>query len=119
MLAGLPYTAALTQALTNVSTGTLAFLFGSFRLCFKGGATIMLPSTAGGAATNYTNSAIHVTAAFNGSQNVVVDSTGTCLNCYPTPASSNQYDLRVVATDPQRVAVNVFGCFWRASDLRP
>lgn len=103
----------LHEAVVKSTGGTLAWLFGSFRMAFLGSGTITLPAVAYGAVANYVNSTIQVTAASQGTQ--PVEHAGTYvpvdqvrhITCVPTGV--NQYVVKVLAHSPTRVAINVYG----------
>lgn len=101
----------LNYVAVNSATGTLAFLFGNFNVAFLGSGTIVLPSTATGAVTDFDSSSISVVATLNGSTGPSgqVMFSGTSVTCIPDFANAGSYQIRVVADTPQRVAVSVYG----------
>lgn len=104
------YPQPITETKVNASTGTLSFLLGSLRAVWLGAGTLTLPTVTGGASVDYTNSFIHCTAALNGSQANIATLAfnGTGVTCIPV--GSNTYAIKVSASTPQAVAVNIFGC---------
>ncbi len=104
------YTAPVNEAVIKASTGTLCFLFGLRRMTFRGSGTLTLPSIAlSGATVDYTNTNINAFIVSNGTQAGAFNAgfSGTSLSC--VPVSTNQFVLKVIADQPQRVAVTVQG----------